>query len=126
MSIETEHLLTGLLREGKGIAGRLLSTPPLSPDAIRLGLQRRVQVRDPRSTSVEIPFSEETKRVLVVLPEHNEATVKSFRNIPGVEVRIAPNREGVGEPFSTRDLLVAHKVLVAKDAMTRIEEAWTK
>lgn len=76
MSIETEHLLTGLLREGKGIAGRLLSTPPLSPDAIRLGLQRRVQVRDPLSTSVEIPFSEETKRVLV----HAVDEADSFRS----------------------------------------------
>ncbi len=68
----------------------------------------------------------DTRRVLVVIAEHNDATVKSFRNIPGVEIRTAPNREGTGEPFSTRDLLVAHKILVAKDAMTRIEEAWTK
>lgn len=68
----------------------------------------------------------DTRRVLVVLPEHHDATVKSFRNIPGVEVRTAPSREGKGESFSARDLLVAHKIVVAKDAMSRIEEAWTK
>lgn len=68
----------------------------------------------------------DVKRVLVVTAEHNEAVLKSFRNLPNVEVRCAPNREGKGEPFSTRDILVAHKIVVAKDAMAKIEEAWTK
>jgi large subunit ribosomal protein L4 len=66
------------------------------------------------------------KRVLVVLASTDEAAYKSFRNIPNVEVRTAPNREGTGEPFSTRDLLVAHKIVIAADAMKQIEEAWTK
>ena len=67
----------------------------------------------------------DVKRVLVVLPEYDAATVKSFDNIPFVEVRTAPNREGTGEPFSTRDLLVAHKIVIAAAAMKKIEEAWT-
>lgn len=69
---------------------------------------------------------QDAKRVLVVIAEHNDAAVRSFRNLPNVEVRCAPNREGKGEPFSTRDLLVAHKIVVAQDAMAKIEEAWTK
>lgn len=68
----------------------------------------------------------DTKRILVVLANHHEGTVRSFRNIPNVVVKIAPNRDGLGEPFSARDVLVAHRILVSKDAMQKIEEAWTK
>ncbi|MDI9638892.1 50S ribosomal protein L4 [Kamptonema cortianum] len=68
----------------------------------------------------------EAKRVLLVLPEHNDVVLKSFRNIPNVEVRTAPTREGTGEPFSTRDLLLAHKIVVTEGAMKKTEEAWLK
>lgn len=66
------------------------------------------------------------KRVLVVTNTHDEATFRSFRNIPNVEVRTAPSREeGVKtNTFSTRDLLVAHKIVIAKDAMETIESFW--
>ncbi|MBS1723945.1 MAG: 50S ribosomal protein L4 [Armatimonadetes bacterium] len=67
----------------------------------------------------------DAKRVLVILAAHDEPTFRSFRNIEGVEVRVAPNKEGKGEAFSTRDLLVAHKVLVAKDAMEMIEATYS-
>lgn len=68
----------------------------------------------------------DTKRVLVVIPEHNDTVVKCFRNLPNVVVKCAPNRDGLGESFSARDLLVAHKIVVAQAAMAKIEEAWTK
>ena len=66
------------------------------------------------------------KRVLVVLEKHDPIALKSFRNLPNVEVRTAPNREGLGEPFSTRDLVVAHKVVMSKGAMEQAERAWLK
>lgn len=71
----------------------------------------------------------ETRRVLVVLPQYDEVTFKCFRNLPNVTVRTAPSS---GEEaaktavFSARDLLVAHKVLIAKDALAKIEEVWAK
>ncbi|MCH8274562.1 MAG: 50S ribosomal protein L4 [Armatimonadetes bacterium] len=74
------------------------------------------------------------RRVLVVLPECDDTVLKSFRNLPNVVVRTAPSAEGkVGkegkasraQPFSTRDLLLAHKIVVAKDALKAIEEAWS-
>lgn len=60
-SIETEHLLLGLMREPRGPAGRLLLTLPLTDLRKELESNRT----DERiETSVEIPFSAETKRVL--------------------------------------------------------------
>jgi len=71
----------------------------------------------------------ETRRILVVLPQYDEVAYKSFRNLPNVVVRTAPS---VGETpdksvtFSTRDVLVAHKIVVAQDALAKMQEAWTK
>ncbi|MCB0826880.1 MAG: 50S ribosomal protein L4 [Fimbriimonadaceae bacterium] len=66
----------------------------------------------------------ETKRVLVVTAEHDMNLVKSLRNVPGVVVRTAPSRDGKAESFSTRDLLVAHKIVMTADAMKKTEDAF--
>ena len=74
----------------------------------------------------------DAKRVLVVLPEYDETTYKCFRNMPNVTVRTAPAKaEGeTGGPktnaFSARDLLVAHKIVIAKEAFERIEQVWSR
>ncbi|MDQ2985933.1 MAG: 50S ribosomal protein L4 [Armatimonadota bacterium] len=75
------------------------------------------------------------KRVLVILPEYDEATYKCFRNLRNgddkkVEVRTAPASVKAGadavktQSFSTRDLLLAHKIVIAKAALKKIEEVW--
>ena len=72
------------------------------------------------------------RRLLIVLPQYDEVTYKCFRNMPNVTVRTAPaSSAGKTEAaktsaFSTRDVLVAHKVLIAKDALAKIEEVWAK
>lgn len=72
------------------------------------------------------------RRLLVVVPEYDEVVLKSFRNLPNVTVRTAPasTAGGVEAPktavFSTRDLLLAHKIIVAQGALARIEEVWAK
>jgi ATP-dependent Clp protease ATP-binding subunit ClpC len=60
-SIETEHLLLGLMREPGGHAGRLLLSLPIAD--IRREMESTRSDKK-LSTSVEIPFSAETKRVL--------------------------------------------------------------
>jgi hypothetical protein len=64
ISIETEHLLLGLIREGKGLTSRLFARAHLSLEEIRREIERRTVFREKVSTSVEIPFSTEIKRVL--------------------------------------------------------------
>ncbi len=71
---------------------------------------------------------QDQKRVLVILPSHDENTYKSFRNLPNVEVRTAPTKDAEvkANPFSARDLLVAKKIVVAQEALAKIEEVWAK
>jgi ribosomal protein L4 len=64
--------------------------------------------------------------VLIVIADNDPATVKSFKNIPNIEVRTAASKEGKASAFSTRDLLVATKILITSDALKKTEEAWTK
>ena len=61
LSIETEHLLLGLMREPSGPAGTLLLALPLRD--IRKELERD-RAGEKVLPSVEIPFSPETKRVI--------------------------------------------------------------
>lgn len=74
----------------------------------------------------------DARRVLVVLPEYDEVALKSFRNLSYVTVRTAPSSTAGGVEgaktavFSARDLLVAHNIIIAKDALARIEEVWAK
>jgi ATP-dependent Clp protease ATP-binding subunit ClpC len=61
LSIETEHLLLGLIREEKGLASRILER---SLENIRNDIEGRTVSREKVATSVEIPFSAETKQAL--------------------------------------------------------------
>ena len=69
---------------------------------------------------------DKVRRVLVVISENDPVVTKSFKNLQNVEVRTAPDRDGRSSSFSTRDLLVAHKVLMTKEAIEKTEEVWTK
>ena len=68
-SIETEHLLLGLIREGKGLTSRIFARSHLSLESIRKEIEERTVVREMFSTSVEIPFSAETMNVLQLATE---------------------------------------------------------
>ena len=59
-----------------------------------------------------------TRRVLIIVPEYDQVLLKSTNNLQGVELRFAPN-------FSVRDVLVAHKVVLVRDAISKIESVWT-
>jgi uncharacterized protein (TIGR03435 family) len=63
-SIDTEHLLLGLIREGKGLTDRLFADAGIGFDEIRDEVLRRVPARSKTSTSAEIPFSAAAERVL--------------------------------------------------------------
>lgn len=56
-------------------------------------------------------------KALVVLPQHDPTIYKSFRNIPGIAVRVAP-------AFSVRDILDADQVVIVKAALAMLDSTW--
>ena len=70
--IETEHLLLGLLREDKALTNRFLRSPHTSIESIRKQIEGRTTVREKVSTSVDLPLSQECKRVLACAAEEAE------------------------------------------------------
>jgi quinol monooxygenase YgiN len=78
-SIETEHLLLGLIREGKGLTSRIFAHWDLSLDGIKQEIERRTTVsHDKVPTSVEIPFSKETRRVLQFAAEEADRLLHNY------------------------------------------------
>ena len=77
-SIETEHLLLGLIREGKGLTSRIFARSHLSLENIRKEIEGRTVFREKVSTSVEIPFSAETKRVLQFAAEEADRLLHTY------------------------------------------------
>jgi ATP-dependent Clp protease ATP-binding subunit ClpC len=61
--IETEHLLLGLLREDKALTNRFLRSHA-SVESIRKQIEAQTTIREKVSTSVDLPVSDECKRVL--------------------------------------------------------------
>ena len=70
--IETEHLLLGILREDKALANRLLR-PLGAMDAIRTEIAKHSTTGKKVSTSVDLPVSNECKRVLSYAAEEAQA-----------------------------------------------------
>jgi len=70
--IGSEHLLLGLLKEGEETTRELFTRANVSMDMLQAELERRGPVREKLSTSVEIPFSEETKKILQYAEEESE------------------------------------------------------
>ena len=57
------------------------------------------------------------RKALIVLPEIDEKAIKSYRNIAGVKTA------QVNE-LNVYDILNADKLIIAKDALTKIEEVY--
>jgi len=66
--IETEHLLLGLLREDRALARRILGEVN-SDEGIRTEIARHITPRERISTSVEVPLTLESKKILNLAAE---------------------------------------------------------
>jgi ATP-dependent Clp protease ATP-binding subunit ClpC len=69
--IETEHLLLGMLREDKAISSQILRSHA-SVESIRKQIEAHTTMREKVSTSVDLPLSNESKRVLAYAAEEAE------------------------------------------------------
>src|ERR1043165_2585520 len=69
--IESEHLLLGLLREDKGVTLRFFQSVE-SVDSIRRQIENHTTLREKTPTSVDLPLSNESKRILGYAAEEAE------------------------------------------------------
>src|SRR5215510_12821209 len=70
-TIETEHLLLGLIREDKNLTNRFLRNHS-SIESIRKEIEGRTTIRQRVSTAIELPLSNECKRILAYAAEEAE------------------------------------------------------
>src|ERR1035438_4754431 len=71
-NIETEHLLLGLLREDKALLTNRFLRSDASVEFIRKQIEGHTAIREKVSTSVDLPLSNECKRVLAYAAEEVE------------------------------------------------------
>ena len=79
ISIETEHLLLGLIREGKGLTSRIFARSHLSLENIRKEIEGRTVFKESRRR-VRNPFSAEPKRVLRLRLKSRPAAAQLHRH----------------------------------------------
>jgi large subunit ribosomal protein L4 len=79
----------------------------------------RVELEEPKTKAVTsfLQALDAGRRVLLVLGSHHDALELSARNLPEVRVILAGN-------ISVRDLLTADTVVMTRDAVEHIAEAW--
>lgn len=85
----------------------------------RLPLGREVPTRHRNGSEVVTGMRMEIGKVLIITPEYDPVLLRSCRNLPNVTLRYAPN-------FSVRDVLAAERVVLAKGAVSKIEEVLSK
>jgi ATP-dependent Clp protease ATP-binding subunit ClpC len=69
VSIDPEHLLLGLLRDSRALS----TLTAVSPEGLRQEIEKAVVFKEKLSTSVEIPFTEASKRVLQFAADEADA-----------------------------------------------------
>lgn len=62
--IGTEHILLGLVREGEGVAAAVLASFGLSPEKIRIEVEKLVQPGPSTVISGDLPFTPKAKKVI--------------------------------------------------------------
>ncbi len=72
IAIETEHILLGMLKEGEDTTRELFTRANVSMDMLQAELEQGGPMPEKLSTSVEIPFSDQTKQVLQFAEEEAE------------------------------------------------------
>ena len=77
-SIESEHLLLGILRENKSLC-RLFSEPPAeTATSLRRQVEQHTPLGEKISTSVDLPLSDECKRILKYAAEEADQLSHKF------------------------------------------------
>ena len=92
--IGTEHILLGLVREGEGVAAAVLASFGLSPDKIRMEVEKLVQPGPSTVISGDLPFTPKAKKVIELAMD--EARALGHNYIGTEHLLLGLIREGEG------------------------------
>jgi quercetin dioxygenase-like cupin family protein len=126
-SIEVEHILLGLIREGSGLPARLFDRLQLSPETIRHEIEARARLREQVPTAVEIPFSALTQRVLNFAAEEADRLAHQHIGSEHLLLGVLRERESVAASILANHGMTLETVredlvqLLGEDAVEPIE-----
>jgi ATP-dependent Clp protease ATP-binding subunit ClpC len=92
--IGTEHLLLGIVKEGEGIAAKVLQKLELDPDQVQQAIENMVKSQGSAVTVGEVPFTPRAKRVLELSVE--EARLLGHNYVGTEHLLLGLIREGEG------------------------------
>lgn len=78
LSIDTEHLLLGLMRESKGVVAKILAAANFPSAKVRSEIEVPAAGKERISTSIEVPFTTVAKRVLQFAVEEADRLQHSY------------------------------------------------
>ena len=93
--IGTEHILLGLVREGEGVAAAVLASFGLSPEKIRLEVEKLVQPGPSTTISGDLPFTPKAKKVIELAMEEAHALGHNYIGTEHLLLGLIREGEGV-------------------------------
>src|SRR6185436_9456439 len=109
--IEPEHLLLGLVKEEEGLLGAIFQKSHIDAEEVREAIERRVEVRGKVPTSIDIPLSDLSKRVLAAAEEEAKSLLHKHIGAEHLLLGLLRVRESIGlEVLSVKtDILLLQK-----------------
>ncbi len=93
--IGTEHILLGLVREGEGVAAAVLANFGLSPDKIRVEVEKLVQPGPATVISGDLPFTPKAKKVIELAMDEARALGHNYVGTEHLLLGLIREGEGV-------------------------------
>ena len=78
--IETEHILLGIIREDRSLILRFFPCANISIQGLRYEIEKRMVMREQIPSSVDIPFSDESRRVFAVAVDESDRLDNKYIN----------------------------------------------
>ena len=108
--IGTEHILLGLVREGEGVAAAVLASFGLSPDKIRLEVEKLVQPGPSTVISGDLPFTPKAKKVIELAMDEARALGHNYIGTEHLLLGLIREGEGVASQVLMNSGLELDKV----------------
>ncbi len=108
--IGTEHILLGLVREGEGVAAAVLASFGLSPDKIRMEVEKLVQPGPSTVISGDLPFTPKAKKVIELAMDEARALGHNYIGTEHLLLGLIREGEGVASQVLMNSGLELDKV----------------